>query len=67
MVLGVLWPRVFEWYFGFFVPFNGTEWYFKLPLRVPLSPTEIGHVSLAVENKVGGTWGQEVHILHVDI
>ena len=32
---------VFEWYFKFFVPFNGIEWYFKLPLTVPLSPTEI--------------------------
>ena len=31
----------FEWYFGFFVPFSGIEWYFKLPLRVPMSPTEI--------------------------
>ena len=20
---------------------NGTEWYYKLPLRIPLSPTEI--------------------------
>ena len=27
----------------------------------------IGHVSLALENEVGGTWGQEVHIHHVDI
>ena len=27
--------------FGFFVPFNGIEWYIKLPLRVPLSPAEI--------------------------
>ena len=27
----------------------------------------IGHVSLALENEVGGIWGQEVHILHVDI
>ena len=32
---------LFELYFGFFVPFSGTEWYFKLPLTVPLSPTEI--------------------------
>ena len=30
---------VFELYFGFFVPFNYIEWYFKL--TVPLSPTEI--------------------------
>ena len=28
-------------HFGLFVPFSGIEWYFKLPLRVPLSPTEI--------------------------
>ena len=27
--------------FGFFVPFSGIEWYFKLPLRLPLSPAEI--------------------------
>ena len=27
--------------FGFFIPFSGIEWYYKLPLRVPLSPTEI--------------------------
>ena len=27
----------FEWYFGFFVPFSGIEWYFKLPLRVSLN------------------------------
>ena len=27
--------------FEFFVPFNGIEWYFKLPLTVPLSPSEI--------------------------
>ena len=31
----------FEWYFGLFVMFSGIEWYFKLPLRVPLGPTEI--------------------------
>ena len=30
-----------ERHFGFFVPFSGIEWYFKLPLRVPPSPTEI--------------------------
>ena len=28
-------------YFGFFVPFSGIEWYFKLPLTVPLSPAEM--------------------------
>ncbi len=46
--MGVLWPRDFEQYLngiliclGFCVPFNGIEWYFKLPLRVPPSPTEI--------------------------
>ena len=22
-VQGALWPRIFEWYFGFFVVFNG--------------------------------------------
>ena len=27
----------------------------------------IGHVSLALENKVGGTWEQDVHIHHVDM
>ena len=32
---------VFEFYLGFFVPFSGIVWYFKLPLTVPLSPTEI--------------------------
>ena len=26
-----------------------------------------GHVTLALENEVGGTWGQKVHILHVEI
>ena len=25
----------------------------------------IGHVSLVLENEVGGTWGQEVHFLCV--
>ncbi len=23
------------------IPFSGIEWYFKLPLRLPLSPTKI--------------------------
>jgi len=32
---------IFEWYIGFLVPFSGIEWYFKLPLRVPLSSVEI--------------------------
>ena len=27
----------------------------------------IGHASLTRENKAGGSWGQEVHILHVNI
>ena len=35
----------------------------------PLSwnPSGIGPVSLARENEAGGSWGQEVHILHVNI
>ena len=32
---------LFEWCFGFFLPFNDIERYFKLPLRVTLSSTEI--------------------------
>ena len=47
MVLGVLWPRAFECYlnrflncFKFSVRFNDIELYFKLALRVPLSPIE---------------------------
>ena len=31
----------FDWYVGFFVPFSGIEWYFKLPLTLPLSPADI--------------------------
>ena len=27
----------------------------------------IGRVSLARENEAGGSWGQEIHILHVNI
>ena len=27
----------------------------------------IGHVSLARENDAGDNWGQEVHILHVNV
>ena len=34
-----------------------------LLLRVLL----IGRASLACENEAGGSWGQEVHILHVNI
>ena len=28
---------------------------------------EIGRVSLARENEAGGSWGQKVHILHVNV
>ena len=28
---------------------------------------DIGRVSLARENETGGSWGQEVHILHVNV
>ena len=38
----------------------------KLPQLIHYS-VSIGHVSLALENEVGGTWGQEVHILHLNI
>ena len=27
----------------------------------------IGRVSLACENEAGGIWGQEIHILHVNM
>ena len=27
----------------------------------------IGRVSLARENEAGGSWGQEVHIIHVNV
>ena len=30
-------------------------------------PVTIGRASLARENEAGGSWGQEVHILHVNI
>ena len=40
----------FEWYFGFFVPLSGIEWYFKLPFRVPLSPAEMSLI-LKVKKK----------------
>ena len=30
-------------------------------------PTPIGRVSLARENEAGGSWGQKVHILHVNV
>ena len=34
----------------------------------PLLPhTSIGRVSLACENEAGGSWGQKVHILHVNV
>ena len=29
--------------------------------------TAIGRVSLARENEAGGSWGQKVHILHVNV
>ena len=35
------------------------------PLGSPLAA--IGRVSLGRENEVVGSWGQEVHILHVNI
>ena len=38
----------------FFVPSNGIEWYFKLPLRVPLSPAEISLIGPMVLN--GTEW-----------
>ena len=41
MAKGILMVSKKKFYFGFFVPFCGIEWYFKLPLRVPLSPAEI--------------------------
>ena len=36
---------------------------------VPRTENEslIGRASLARENEAGGSWGQEVHILHVNI
>ena len=38
----------------------------KLPRLIHYSVT-ICYVSLALGNEVGGTWGQEVHILHINI
>ena len=38
----------------------------EMEIPTPMS-VEIGHVSLARENEAGGSWGQEVHILHVNI
>ena len=32
---------LFLYYVGFFVPFSGIEWWFILPLKIPLSPVEI--------------------------
>ena len=29
--------------------------------------SKIGRASLARENEAGGSWGQEVHILHVNV
>ena len=39
-------------------------------LGQPISCTSswvIGRASLARENEAGGSWGQEIHILHVNI
>ena len=33
----------------------------------PINIGDIGRVSLARENEAGGSWGQEVYILHVNI
>jgi len=51
MILGLLWPKAFEWYLNVFLNdilndildslYRGIGCYFKLPLRVPLSPVEI--------------------------
>ena len=32
-----------------------------------LKSSSIGRVSLARENEAGGSWGQEVHIFHVNV
>ena len=32
-----------------------------------IGPMTIGRVSLARENEAGGSWGQEVHILRVNV
>ena len=32
-----------------------------------MSFNTIGRVSLARENEAGGSWGQKVHILHVNV
>ena len=34
--------------------------------RLPINEA-IGRASLARKNEAGGSWGQEVHILHVNI
>ena len=34
---------------------------------VQIASVAIGCASLACENEAGGSWGQEVHILHVNI
>ena len=38
-------------------------------VNIPFSDSRhlIGRASLARENEAGGSWGQEVHILHVNI
>ena len=42
-----------------------TERTLDLPLQT--FDLAIGRVSLARENEAGGSWGQEVHILHVNV
>ena len=40
------------------------------PALLVLTPEHVGRigpVSLARENEAGGSWGQEVHILHVNV
>ena len=46
---------------------------FRFPFDVAVASehvsvnVSIGRVSLARENEAGGCWGQEVHILHVNV
>ena len=47
-----------EWHFGFFEPFSGIEWYFKLPMRVPLSPADISLILTTQERWHNGKSGQ---------
>ena len=39
----------------------------SLHLNTEENDIPIGRVSLARENEAGGSWGQEVHILHVNV